>query len=108
MLSSATKAAANVTKSLAENDIRSSAREASNNARDAAYELKDRGHDILNDVSDYANEAGQKVRGLFDRTLDSSKSATSKIETEIKTNPVRSSAIALGAGFILGALLTRR
>lgn len=101
MLSSATKAAANVTKSLAEHDIRSS-------ARDAARDINDRGHDILNDVSGYANEAGQKVRGLFDRTLDNSKSATHKIETEIKTNPVRSSAIALGAGFILGALLTRR
>jgi ElaB/YqjD/DUF883 family membrane-anchored ribosome-binding protein len=108
MLSSATKAAANVTKNLAEHDIRSSAREAANNARDAAHDLTDRGHDVLSDVSGYANEAGQKVRGLFDRTLDNSKSATHKIETEIKTNPVRSSAIALGAGFILGALLTRR
>ena len=108
MLSSATKAAANVTKSLAEHDIRSSARDAANNARDAAHDLNDRGHDILGDVSGYANEAGQKVRGLFDRTLDNSKSATHRIETEIKTNPVRSSAIALGAGFILGALLTRR
>ena len=108
MLSSATKAAANVTKSLAEHDIRSSARDAANSAFDAARDVNDRGHDILNDVSGYANEAGQKVRGLFDRTLDNSKSATHKIETEIKSNPVRSSAIALGAGFILGALLTRR
>jgi ElaB/YqjD/DUF883 family membrane-anchored ribosome-binding protein len=108
MLSSATNAAANVTKNLAEHDIRSSAREAANNARDAAHDLTDRGHDVLSDVSGYANEAGQKVRGLFDRTLDNSKNATHKIETEIKTNPVRSSAIALGAGFILGALLTRR
>jgi ElaB/YqjD/DUF883 family membrane-anchored ribosome-binding protein len=108
MLSSATKAAANVTKNLAEHDIRSSAREAANNARDAAHDLTDRGHDVLSDVSGYANEAGQKVRGLFDRTLDNSKNATHKIETEIKTNPVRSSAIALGAGFIVGALLTRR
>jgi|GEM_PF-782426 len=108
MLSSATKAAANVTKSLAENDIRSSAREASNNVRDAAHDMRDHGRDVLNDVSGYANEAGQKVRGLFDRTLDGGKTATHRIESEIKTNPVRSSAIALGAGFILGALLTRR
>jgi len=108
MLSSATKAAANITKDLAEHDIRSSARDAANNARDTVHELKDQGHHVLNDVSDYASEAGQKVRGLFDRTFDSGKTATHKIETEIKTNPVRSSAIALGAGFILGALLTRR
>ncbi|ESQ94044.1 DUF883 family protein [Asticcacaulis benevestitus] len=101
MLSSATKVAANVTKSLAENDIR-------NTARDTLRDVEDRGHDVLNDVSGYANEAGQKVRSLFDRTIDNSKNATSKIENEIKSNPIRSSAIALGAGFIIGALLTRR
>ena len=108
MLSSATKAAANLTKGLAENDLRNSAREASNNARDAADTLTGRGEDVLHNVSDYANEAGQKIRGLFDRTVDNSKSVSHRVESEIKSNPVRSSAIALGAGFILGALLTRR
>lgn len=97
MLSSATKAAANVTKGLAENDIR-------NAGRDAEAE----GRDILHNVSDYANEAGQKVRGFFDKTLDTTSTVTHKVEAEIKSNPIRSSAIALGAGFILGALLTRR
>lgn len=101
MLSSATKAAANVTKGLAENDIR-------NSARDTVRDVQDRGHDVLSDVSGYANEAGQKVRGLFDRTVDGGKNASHKIENEIKSNPIRSSAIALGAGFIIGALLTRR
>ncbi|MDV6332249.1 hypothetical protein [Asticcacaulis sp. 201] len=108
MLSSATKAAANVTKGLAENDLRNSARDAADRARDAIDDVKDRGEDVLNNVSGYANEAGQKVRGLFDRTADTTSQYTRKIESEIKTNPIRSSAIALGAGFILGALLTRR
>ncbi len=97
MLSSATKAAANVTKSLAENDIRNAARETENN-----------GHDVLHNVSDYALDAGQKVRGLFDKTVDQTSRASDRIQEEIKSNPIRSSAIALGAGFILGALLTRR
>jgi len=97
MLSAATKAAANVTKSLAENDIRSAARDTARDGREA-----------LHSVSDYANEAGQKVRGLFDKTWDSTNRVTHNVEAEIKSNPVRSSIMALGAGFILGALLTRR
>ncbi|MGA9658283.1 MAG: hypothetical protein WBQ60_04190 [Asticcacaulis sp.] len=101
MLSSATKTAANVTKSLAEHDVRSS-------ARDAVHDLKDRGQEALDNVNSYANEAGQKVRGIYDRTVDGTQQATHKIEKEIKTNPVRSSAIALGVGFVLGAFLTRR
>ena len=59
MLSSATKAAANVTKASAENDLRSVAQDAVNEGKDA-----------LNSVSDYASEAGQKVRGALDKTLD--------------------------------------
>jgi ElaB/YqjD/DUF883 family membrane-anchored ribosome-binding protein len=97
MLSSATKAAANVTKSLAENDIRNAARDTENTGRD-----------ILHNVSDYAQDAGQKVRGFVDKTVDQTRNTTDKLTTEIKSNPIRSSAIALGAGFILGALLARR
>lgn len=97
MLSSATKAAANVTKASAENDLR-------NAAQDAASESKE----ALNTVSDYASEAGQKVRGLLDKTVDQTSRLSQNVEAEIKSNPIRSSAIALGAGFILGALLTRR
>lgn len=105
MLSPATKAAANVTKNLAENDIRNAVDDAT--GTDGAN-LADKGKDILNNVSDYASEAGQKVRGFFDHTLNTTGSVTRNVEAEIKNNPVRSAAIALGAGFILGALLTRR
>jgi ElaB/YqjD/DUF883 family membrane-anchored ribosome-binding protein len=97
MLSSATKAAADVTKASAENDLRSAAQDAVNGGKDA-----------LNNVSDYASEAGQKVRGLLDKTVDQTSRLSQNVEAEIKSNPIRSSAIALGAGFILGALLTRR
>jgi len=97
MLSSATKAAARLTQDLAENDL-----------RNADRDFEAQGQDILHNVRDYANEAGQKVRGFFDRTVDTTADVTHKVETEIKSNPIRSSVIALGAGFILGALLTRR
>ena len=97
MLSSATKAAANVTKASAENDLRNATQDAANEGKDA-----------LHSVSDYASEAGQKVRGALDKTLDQTSRFSQTVEAEIKSNPIRSSAIALGAGFILGALLTRR
>lgn len=97
MLSTATKAAAGVTKVLAENDVRRTARQ-----------IEDEGRDVLDNVADYASEAGQKVRGVVDRTLDRTQRVTHDLEAEIKANPIRSSVIALGAGFILGALLTRR
>ena len=97
MLSTATKAAAGVTKGLAENDVR-------NTVRDAEH----RAADVANHVADYASEAGAKVRGLVNRTVDDVSHVSRNVESEIKTNPMRSSLVALGAGFIIGALLTRR
>ena len=101
MLSSATKAAANLTKTLAEHDARST-------ASHAVHSLENDGNDVIGKVNSYAHDAGQKVRTLYDKTRDTTSRVSHNVESEIKTNPVRSSAIALGAGFILGALLTRR
>lgn len=97
MISTATKVAANVTKASAENDL-----------KNAADDLASDGRAAIDSVSDYANEAGQKFRSFVDRTLESTNRVSSGIQDEVRTNPVRSSLIALGAGFILGALLTRR
>ncbi|WP_443749300.1 DUF883 family protein [Asticcacaulis solisilvae] len=97
MISTATKVAANVTKASAENDLKS-----------AADDLVADGRAAIDNVSDYANEAGQKFRSFVDRTLESTNKVSSGIQDEVRLNPVRSSLIALGAGFILGALLTRR
>ncbi len=101
MISTATKTAANVTKALAENDVQ-------NTLKDTARDLQDRGADFVNNVSDYANEAGARVRGLVDRTVDDVNHVSQNVEGEIRGNPVRSTLIALGIGFALGALLTRR
>jgi len=101
MISTATKTAANVTKALAENDVKSS-------LKDTVHDLQDRGSEFVHNASDYANEAGARVRGFVDRTVDDVNSVSRNVETEIRGNPVRSSLIALGVGFALGALLTRR
>jgi len=101
MISTATKTAANVTKALAENDAR-------NTLKDAAHDLQGRGADFVGNVSDYASEAGARVRGFVDRTVDDVNHVSHNVEGEIRGNPVRSTLIALGLGFTLGALLTRR
>lgn len=97
MISTATKVAANATKASAEHDLKS-----------AADDVAAEGRAAIDSVSDYANEAGQKFRSFVDRTLESTNRVSSGIQDEVRLNPVRSSLIALGAGFILGALLTRR
>lgn len=97
MISTATKVAANATRASAENDLKT-----------AADDLVADGRAAVDSVSEYASEAGQKFRGFVDRTLESTGRVSSGIQDEVRSNPVRSSLIALGAGFILGALLTRR
>ncbi len=101
MISTATKTAANVTKALAENDVKTT-------VKDTARDLQERGGDFVHNVADYANEAGARVRGFVDRTVDDVNHVSHDVEGEIRGNPVRSTLIALGIGFALGALLTRR
>lgn len=105
MLSTATKAAANVTKKLAENDVRNAAHDAVDHAADT---LDSRARHMMDQVSDYAHDAGERVRGLYDRTRDTTSRVSHDLEGEIKSNPVRSSLIALGVGFILGAIFANR
>jgi hypothetical protein len=54
-----------------------------------------------------ANNAGRKVREVMYSAGDELAHAQDTVTTEIRTNPVRSSLIALGVGFVLGSLLRR-
>ena len=101
MLSSATKIAAGVTKKLAENDIR-------HGADKAVHALQADGREVLNAASEYTNAATQKVRSLYDQTVDTTHRVSNNIESEFRSNPVRAGIVTLGLGFILGAILTRR
>jgi len=63
--------------------------------------------DIKGDLNNAANEAGRKVRNLYNSASDEISHASDKVTAEIRTNPMRSSMIALGIGVVLGALLRR-
>lgn len=68
--------------------------------KDAACEMGDNLHDA-------AHSAGRKVRGMLNSASDEISYASEYVGTEIRSNPVRSSVIALGAGVLLGVLLRR-
>ena len=71
-----------------------------NVSQNTAYDAKD-------DLQTAANQAGRKVRSLFNSASDDISEASDKVTAEIRSNPVRSSMIALGVGVVLGALLRR-
>ena len=100
MFSATTKEAANLTKDFASQDIKNAANNVKREARNSS-------DDVVSDLSAYANKAGRKVRNLISTASDEFSHATEVVTGEIRSNPVRSSLIALGAGFVLGALLRR-
>lgn len=96
MFSTETKQGANATISDAKNTAYSAKRDLTNASDEAS-----------NDFSDVANKAGRKVRGFVSSASDEFTNASEKVTGEIRNNPLRSSAIALGLGFVLGALFRR-
>jgi ElaB/YqjD/DUF883 family membrane-anchored ribosome-binding protein len=77
---------------------------------DNIADLKSSANEIKDNISDAANKAGRKVRNLFNTANDEILEVSDKVTSEIRTNPVRSSAIALGVGVVVGMLFsaTRR
>lgn len=69
--------------------------------------LKDGSCAMSESLHDAAHNAGAKVRGMIHNATDELSHARDYVGTEIRTNPVRSSVIALGVGVLLGALLRR-
>lgn len=70
-------------------------------------EVKDTANDLRGDLESTAHRAGRKARKLLDTATTEINHAGTKVVREVRTNPVRSSVIALGIGAVLGALLRR-
>ncbi len=96
MFSAQTKEAANATLSDAKSTAYNVKRDFSNTADEATSEFERA-----------ANRVGKQVRGFVDTASDQITDASEKVTSEIRSNPIRSSAVALGIGFILGSLLRR-
>jgi ElaB/YqjD/DUF883 family membrane-anchored ribosome-binding protein len=65
----------------------------------------DEGNSI--DFNESANKAGRKVRDLYNAASKEIGDDIDIVTSQIRKKPVQSSMIALGAGFLLGALLRR-
>lgn len=83
----------------------SSLKSSAKNIRNVASEAAD---EAAVSLSDAANKAGRKLRDVLENAETEFTHAKDKVTTQIRSNPVQSSMVALGVGFIIGALLRRR
>jgi len=60
------------------------------------------------DLNAAATEAGRHVRSFIDSASEQLASASDIVAKEVRSNPVRSTAIALGVGLVLGAIFNRK
>ena len=69
--------------------------------------LKDGTCEMGETLHDAAHNAGRKVRDMLHTANDELSHARDYVGTEIRSNPVRSSVIALGVGVLLGTMFRR-
>lgn len=82
------------------NDLKESAKSVGEAADYAVNKAK-------NELNHAANDAGRKVRKFIRSASDDVVHAKDTVKHQIHENPVQSTFIALGLGFVLGALLRR-
>ena len=69
--------------------------------------LKTADHSYADGLHSAAHQAGESVRGLYNSANNELHHAGDRMKAEIRNNPIRSSAIALGVGALLGLLMRR-
>ncbi len=74
---------------------------------DTVANLKSASRDLGCDLNKAANQAGRKMRSLYNSAADEIGHVSDTVTSEIRSNPVRSSAFALGAGILIGMLIRR-
>ena len=114
MFTNATKDAANETISNASKTLGNAKSTAYSAKRDIENEADHANRDagnlvnrFANDVENVANNAGRKARNLVDSANDQFNETTDMVTSRIRNNPIGSSALALGLGFVIGALFRR-
>lgn len=82
------------------NDLKAGARRAKDEVKNTAYDVQD-------SLASAAHDTGRKLRSIVDSAGEEFSHATDTVKTQINSNPVQSSVIALLAGFFLGSILRR-
>jgi len=74
-------------------------------------QMKNTGAAIEENLGELAQEAGQYARRVVNATNEAAKAgisdATTAVKTQVRENPIQSTVIAAGVGFMLGFLLRR-
>jgi hypothetical protein len=73
---------------------------------DALNNIKNSAHELQDSFNNVANQAGRRVRKMFNSANNDFSEASDKVTSEIRSNPIRSSFIALGAGLLLGLIFS--
>lgn len=73
----------------------------------AVRKIQNSAEALNSDMQNAANQVGQKVRGLINSANDEIQEMSGKVTSQIRTNPVQSTVIALVLGVLLGVLLRR-
>ena len=69
--------------------------------------LKAADHSYTDGLHAAAHQAGESARGLYNSASNELHHATDYMKAEMRNHPIRSSAIALGVGALLGLLIRR-
>jgi len=77
------------------------------NLKNTTPNFRESAHEAQDNMREAANKAGHKVRAFIHSAGDEISHASETVTTQIRTNPVQSSMIVLGVGFVLGALFRR-
>ena len=70
-------------------------------------DIKNAANDVKDELSGAANQAGRKVRSFMNSASNEISHVSDSVTKQVQNNPVQSSLIALGVGFVLGSLLRR-
>jgi hypothetical protein len=69
--------------------------------------LKSADHSYSDGLHAAAHQAGESMRGMYNSASHELSHAGDRVKAEIRSNPIRSSAIALGVGALIGLLVRR-
>jgi ElaB/YqjD/DUF883 family membrane-anchored ribosome-binding protein len=105
--------------SLKDKEMNAKVKTAANHAQDGAQRIKKDANDTVgqlhSDLEGIVHSVGERVRDFVENAEDgivqareTLADATDNVTTQIRRNPLPATAIALGIGVIVGALLRRR